>query len=348
MCNKMSLLLIAIACFGGVSCRGETAGMVEPTVTGRGTGNAYAFSFFYNGKDGEKQGMWMAVSRDGIDWEIVNGNQVVFKRPFGTVLRDPAIAQGPDGTYHLVWTIDWASPAGVGYAHSKDLIHWEEARILDLMKPVEGTVNLWAPELVFDEADKRWMIYWGSSVEGRFNETRQKIPRRNNRMYCAFTTDFKTFTEPKVLLGDHIVNDTRIINVDSPHGTYCMVTKHIVNPGTAAELYLAFSDRIDGPYKRVDESRFDYISKPHKFCEGPAIIKIGDWYHCYFDLSREHRMACKRNRKIDSAGWEDITDRLTFPSGVKHGDVIRIPMETYEKLKALTPTGKNREPEARR
>ena len=309
---------------------------IQPSVSGRGVGEAYAFAFFYNGKEGERQGMWMAVSKDGFDWQVVNDNQVVLKRPFGSVFRDPAITQGPDGFYHLVWTMDWDGEATAGYARSENLIDWHDFRVLDLMTSIEGTVNAWAPELIYDSAEQRWMIYWGSSVAGRFIETLQpNRPRANNRMYCAFTTDFESFTTPQLLLDDHIVNDTRIINVDSTDGKFCMITKHIVKPGQAAQLYLTFSDKIDGPFRRVNESRFDYISKPYQFCEGPAVIKIDGWYHCYMDLSREHRMACKRNKEIRSEGWQDVTDRLTFPAEVKHGDIIRIPLKTYEDLLTL-------------
>ncbi len=114
-----------------------------------------------------------------------------------------------------------------------------------------------------------------------------------------------------------------------------MITKHIVNPGQQARLYLSFSSRIDGPY-HAPKNGFEYISDPYEFCEGPAVIKIGDWFYCYFDLSRKHRMACKRSKTIDAVVWEDVTDRLTFPKGVKHGDVLRVPLDIYQKLNALS------------
>lgn len=307
---------------------------IEPTLIGRGSGSAYAFPFFYGQKHKDTVGMWMAISKDGLDWKVVNNNEVVFKRPFGNVLRDPAISQAPDGTYHLVFTVGSNNPVYMGYARSKDLIHWKDARMVDLMGSVEGTANVWAPELFYDKVRERWMVYWASSVEGRFPETKQLNERANNRMYCAFTTDFVNVTEPKLLYTKHIVNDTRIINYNSQWGKYCMVVKHIKRPGTHAELYLAYSKKIDGPYINPFDS-IQYISKPYRFCEGPAVIKIDDYYYCYFDLSREHHMACKRSKDMLPGSWEDMTDWLTIPAEVKHGDIVRIPIGIYNKLEKL-------------
>lgn len=41
------------------------------------------------------------------------------------IMRDPCIAQGPDGTFHMVWTNSWESQT-IGYALSKDLITWNK------------------------------------------------------------------------------------------------------------------------------------------------------------------------------------------------------------------------------
>ena len=43
-------------------------------------------------------------------------------------MRDPSIAQGGDGTYHLVFTSAWKGTKTFGYASSKDLIHWSEQK----------------------------------------------------------------------------------------------------------------------------------------------------------------------------------------------------------------------------
>ena len=70
------------------------------------------------------EGLRFIYSHDGIRWDSIQG---VFLRPevgVQKVMRDPSIAVGPDGTFHLVWTSSWRGDQGFGYSSSKDLIHW--------------------------------------------------------------------------------------------------------------------------------------------------------------------------------------------------------------------------------
>ena len=67
-----------------------------------------------------------------------------------SMMRDPSIVQGPDGTFHLVWTLAWAGERAFGHASSKDLIHWSEQRAIPVMED-EPTNNVWAPEIFYDE-----------------------------------------------------------------------------------------------------------------------------------------------------------------------------------------------------
>ena len=39
------------------------------------------------------------------------------------IVRDPSIVRGPDGVFHMPWTISW-NDEGNGVSHSSDLIHW--------------------------------------------------------------------------------------------------------------------------------------------------------------------------------------------------------------------------------
>lgn len=37
-------------------------------------------------------------------------------------MRDPSIARGTDGTFHLMWATNWKGDKGFDYASSKDLM----------------------------------------------------------------------------------------------------------------------------------------------------------------------------------------------------------------------------------
>ena len=56
----------------------------------------------------------MLYSYDGYKWNDLN--RIFLKPQIGdSVMRDPSIVRGPDGTFHLVWTLAWKGNKGFGY-----------------------------------------------------------------------------------------------------------------------------------------------------------------------------------------------------------------------------------------
>lgn len=81
----------------------------------------FLFAYFMgNGEDG----LHLAASTDGFTWETINDGKSILPPLVGesTLMRDPCITTGPDGTFHMVWTTSWTGNT-IGYAHSKDLIN---------------------------------------------------------------------------------------------------------------------------------------------------------------------------------------------------------------------------------
>ena len=89
---------------------------------------AYLFSYFSNkefgGRRGEAAGLHLAYSYDGFKWTALNGDRPYLVPEVGKdkLMRDPSICQGPDGTFHMVWTSSWKDRI-IGYASSKGLVH---------------------------------------------------------------------------------------------------------------------------------------------------------------------------------------------------------------------------------
>ncbi len=81
------------------------------------------------------------------------------------ILRDPCILYGPDKIFHLVYTTSWKSKE-IGYAFSKDLVHWSEEVLIPVMHHEPETENSWAPEVVWDEEKKHYFIFWSSRIKG--------------------------------------------------------------------------------------------------------------------------------------------------------------------------------------
>src|SRR3954471_2704908 len=68
----------------------------------------YLFSSFRgNGEDG----LHLAWSADGLTWNALNNDKTFLRPQVGKekLMRDPCFLQGPDGTFHLVWTESWFS-----------------------------------------------------------------------------------------------------------------------------------------------------------------------------------------------------------------------------------------------
>src|SRR4051794_35457202 len=103
-------------------------------------------SFRGNGETG----VFPATSHDGRQWNPINGNQPWIKPEVpGMLMRDPWLGQGPDGTWHMLWTWGWtrgaAGPLRIGHTSSRDLVHWGPQQEIPVMQQEPGARNAWAP-----------------------------------------------------------------------------------------------------------------------------------------------------------------------------------------------------------
>ena len=157
--------------------------------------DGFLFTSFRN--NGES-GLHLLWSTNGYHWETLRRDRPFLRPEIGgyKLMRDPCLAQGPDGTFHLVWTTAWTTDRGaeIGYAWSRDLVHWSPQRALRLMAHEPGTRNLWAPELFYDRRRGEWIVFWSSTIPGRFPETDDTgDDGYNHRIYATTTRDFVHF-----------------------------------------------------------------------------------------------------------------------------------------------------------
>lgn len=163
-------------------------------------GKAWIFAYFKgNGEDG----LHLAKSTDGYNWTTLRQDSSFLKPTAGhdKLMRDPCIIRGADGLFHMVWTVSWGERS-IGYASSKDLVNWSAQQAIPVMGKDTTTLNAWAPEIYYDASSKNYMIYWASTIPGKFPMTGMKpTGKYNHRMYYVLTKDFKKFT-PAALLYD--------------------------------------------------------------------------------------------------------------------------------------------------
>ena len=289
--------------------------------------SVFLFSYFKgNGEDG----LHLAYSADGLKWTALKSDQPFFHPELSSdkLMRDPCIIKGADGLYHMVWTVSWTQKS-IGYANSKDLIHWSEQRYIPVMEHEKDARNTWAPEITYDPQKKQYMIYWATTVRGKFPETQVEADNGyNHRMYYTLTKDFKNFSETRLLY------DPGFNSIDAsiqPLGKrWLMVIKDETREPAQKNLKLAFAEHLEGPYSQASEKiTADY------WAEGPTIIKHnGEWY-VYFDRYMDHHFGLIKS--ADLKNWTDISDQLEFPEGIRHGSILKISKEELAKLKAVNP-----------
>ncbi|HEX9046402.1 MAG TPA: glycoside hydrolase family 43 protein, partial [Verrucomicrobiae bacterium] len=225
---------------------------------------AYIFTSF---RDADQKYLRFIYSFDGYHWTNVPGTFLEANVGTNKQFRDPSLLRGPDGVFHLVWTAGWHGDQGFGYAESKDLIHWSQQSFVPVMTNEPTTVNVWAPELFYDDQAKDYLIVWASTILGRFPDKLEKHDN-NHRLYSTTTRDFKTFTPAKLFFDPGFsVIDGFLVKDGS---RYVLVCKDNSRPNL--NLRVAFAGSPTGPWENVSEPF------TQKFAEGPAALKVGpDW-----------------------------------------------------------------------
>ena len=290
---------------------------------------AYLFSYFINDS---KDGLHLAYSYDGLNWTSLNGGRSFLTPAVGKdkLMRDPSICQAPDGTFHMVWTSSWTDRI-IGYASSRDLIHWSEQQAIPVMMHEPEAHNCWAPELFYDEASETYYIFWATTIPGRHKEvpTSESEKGLNHRMYYVTTKDFRTFSKTKMFFNpDFSVIDADIVK-DPKQGDLIMVVKN---------------ENSNPPEKNLRVTRTKDLAKgfPTKvsapitgkyWAEGPAPLFVGDALYVYFDKYRDHRYGAVRSLDHGET-WEDVSDQVSFPRGIRHGTAFAVDASVVEALVA--------------
>lgn len=281
-------------------------------------------SFRGNGEDG----LHLALSTNGYHWTALRGDRSFLKPEIGgsKIMRDPCLAQGPDGTFHLVWTSGWTADKGkvIGHATSKDLVHWSEQQAIPLMEEEPKTRNLWAPEIFYDGARKQWLIFWSSTIPGRFAATDATgDDGYNHRFYCCTTSDFASFS-PAALFYDPGFNaiDATLFNSGT---NFHLFFKDERRQPLQKKLRYAVASRPQGPFGAPSEPfTGDWV-------EGPSAIRIGSDYFVYFDhYGAPPYYGAVRSK--DLRHWEDCSKEMIFPPGQRHGTVVKIDRALAESL----------------
>lgn len=297
----------------------------------------YVFAYFAG--DGEGEQIFLASSRDGLDWEELNDGKPVLKSEMGTTgLRDPYILRAPEGDkFYLVATdlsialANWAwgdvqrnGSQALMVWESDDLINWTNQRMAVVSAKIEAGCT-WAPEVFYDDTTGEYMLFWSSLVKGHNYD--------KHRVYYVKTRDFYTFTDPQIWIENEFSTiDATVIKGDD--GKYYRFCKNESNG--AKYIYEEVADTLLGEWKGVGWTDTPNDNKIG-YGEGPCCFRINDDdrdavganYCLLIDDFGGVRYYPMLTDDLASGKFEDAKGKANLPSKPCHGTVMNITKEEY-------------------
>lgn len=276
----LSVLMLATSLpFAGLSASAADESSNLP----KSTSGAYLFAYFRNdAKSTNGENIFYAVSKDGYNYESLNGGVPVANASQGTGhSRDPYIMKAQDGAeykYYMVATdantTNNYNNTGLHTWGSNDLITWDELANPQFATDKDGgsktiTNMCWAPEAIWDPVAGKYMVYFATNeADSAANESA--------KIYYSYTADFINFEEKQVLFDPGY----GVIDADiTPYKNgYVMMYKKEASSGTAAKkVWYTFKtgkspSNSDGEYDTANAKVFE--SATNTVAEGPQVFPI--------------------------------------------------------------------------
>lgn len=276
----LSVLMLATSLpFAGLSASAADESSNLP----KSTSGAYLFAYFRNdAKSTNGENIFYAVSKDGYNYESLNGGVPVASASQGTGhSRDPYIMKAQDGAeykYYMVATdantTNNYNNTGLHTWGSNDLITWNELANPQFATNKGGgsktiTNMCWAPEAIWDPVAGKYMVYFATNeADSAANESA--------KIYYSYTTDFRTFSEKQLLFDPGY----GVIDADiTPYKNgYVMMYKKEASSGTGAKkVWYTFKtgkspSNSDGEYDAANAKVFESVTNTQ--AEGPQVFPI--------------------------------------------------------------------------
>jgi hypothetical protein len=168
------------------------------------------------------------------------------------------------------------------------------------------------------------MIFWSSPIDSNPSASDP------HSIYYILTKDFKTFTDPEVLLsrpGRNFIDATILDQGDE----FLMVVKDEADG--QKNLRALVSPELFGNSAWTAEPSAPITG--NYAAEGPSFLEREGQLYVYFDKYGEGAYgaleAASDSTLNSPAAWHDISDSVFFP-GVRHGTPIEVPWEVFEEV----------------
>lgn len=305
---------------------------------------AYLFVHFRERKTPDGEQVYFGLSRDGFNWEMVNDGHPVLWSHLGekgvrdcTIIRcekdgkyrifatDLSLAYNFRNKYHFDWpTVSHNGSKYLAMWESEDLVNWSEQRLLPLGDEDFGC--LWAPDVFYDPEKEDYVLHWSSShTSNGFG---------NMGIWFSRTRDFKSFGVSKLL---YQKDDAGVIDsaIYTENGKYFIFLKSDRNP---ERIILLQADHAEGPYIRNEEFDRSMLAIEAGLYEGPTAVRLEDGRWClfldYYGVPGAGQGYVPFVADTLASGRFVRSDKqFSFPYGYKHGTVIPITIEEYERIR---------------
>lgn len=305
---------------------------------------AYLFVHFREKTSPDGEQVYFGLSRDGFAWEEVNHGQPVLWAYYGdkgvrdfTITKceetgkyyilatDLSLSYGMRNQYHHSWEeIGRNGSKYFSLWESTDLVSWSEQRLVKFGDDDFGC--LWAPDIIFDRKQGDYVIHWSSS--------HRRNDYGNKAIYYSRTKDFETFSKPEILYQkeDSGVIDSAMYEED---GKYYLFVKSEGNP---ERIILLKAENVTGPFERIRAFDESMMVIQAGLYEAPTAVRVEDGKWClfldYYGVPGAGQGYIPFVADSLSSGRFVRSDKdFHFPYGYKHGTIIKIGQEEYERIR---------------
>lgn len=304
--------------------------------------SAYLFVHFREKQTPDGEQVYFGLSKDGFNWEQVNGGEpVLWSNKGDKGVRDHTIVRTKSGKFYILSTdLSLANCFNTKYAgsweniarkgskclslwESDDLVNWSEQTMIELGNEDFGC--LWAPEVLFDEIGNDYVIHWTSShASNNFG---------HKAIFYTRTKDFKRFDKPQLLCrkdGSGIIDSAIYVE----NGLYHRFLKSEANPGG---IILQQGETLTGEYVQNQGFNAEMAKLGHPHYEGPTGFKLNNGKWClmldFFGVQGEGQGYIPFiANDLKSGCFIRSDERFSFPYGFKHGTVLEITTEEYDRI----------------
>jgi sucrose-6-phosphate hydrolase SacC (GH32 family) len=316
-----NLLIFLLAC-----CIGNNAFAADV--------GGYLFVTFRGEQTPMTEQVYFMISENGREWKALNNEEPVLVSTLGEKgVRDPYIIRSHDNSqFYLIATDlsihlnpDWGRAQTSGSQsiviwESKDLVNWSEPNLVKVAPDSAGCT--WAPEVIYDEEKKAYMVFWASKTE---DDNYAK-----HRIWAAHTKNFKAFTEPFIYIEKpNTVIDTTIVEENGSYYRFSKDEKH-------KAITMEKSDRLMSGWSEVDEFSLKFL----RGYEGPTSFRVQptkDGDPTRWSILLDFYSQGKGYRSFETAnlsgGQFEEGEPMEFPfHPVRHGSVLSLSKGEYERL----------------